>query len=660
LSDIAIPGFSSDSNTAKQIENLMKAKRIPLEKMEIKQEEYTDLKGIWQDLNVTLSKLSDSAKKLYGFENPFNEKSVNSTNDKILTAETQRTAIDENLTFTVENIASSDKFSSYQINNDKKIPGGSYSFSIGDKELTLKYRGGDVEDFVDKLNRKNPELLRVSLVKNSKSSQVMLMESLKTGEENMLIFKDDSIYLGLDLGIIKKNNIENNSLKVNDLIATRGNYSNTTYSLTMLPESEVSFRVNTDMNENDIFELTVELRDTPKNKKISDPLEDLNIPKVTFENITINNKTGAPLHRTIPQEESDNPPVLDMNIMTVFDGQYTIKIDPINNKSNEKQILTFSGKDIEDLQSINLINNNTEKSLIIHSLIQKKGAGKGEYIPVNPISLSKNATLLMNGMKIERENNEIDDLVDGTTLFLHSADPDEEVSLKIDYNTDLARDQILDFVYNYNESVKKIVLLTNDDKAIISEIEFSDDKAKEQAEKIQGTLKGDRTLNSIKQNLLTKVTSLYPAQNDKDYSLLKSIGISTNAAGSTGINLSKLRGYIEANVEELEKALKNNITGVKNLFGYDTNGDFIIDSGVAKAVDDLLVPYTRTGGVISSRISTIDSQIKRNEKEISDYKDDLITYEETIRRKYGQMDATINSLNSSMKAIENLTNNGDN
>ncbi len=660
MSDIAIPGFSSDSNTAKQIENLMKAKRIPLEKMEIKQEEYTDLKGIWQDLNVTLSKLSDSAKKLYGFENPFNEKSVNSTNDKILTAETQRTAIDENLTFTVENIASSDKFSSYQINNDKKIPGGSYSFSIGDKELTLKYRGGDVEDFVDKLNRKNPELLRVSLVKNSKSSQVMLMESLKTGEENMLIFKDDSIYLGLDLGIIKKNNIENNSLKVNDLIATRGNYSNTTYSLTMLPESEVSFRVNTDMNENDIFELTVELRDTPKNKKISDPLEDLNIPKVTFENITINNKTGAPLHRTIPQEESDNPPVLDMNIMTVFDGQYTIKIDPINNKSNEKQILTFSGKDIEDLQSINLINNNTEKSLIIHSLIQKKGAGKGEYIPVNPISLSKNATLLMNGMKIERENNEIDDLVDGTTLFLHSADPDEEVSLKIDYNTDLARDQILDFVYNYNESVKKIVLLTNDDKAIISEIEFSDDKAKEQAEKIQGTLKGDRTLNSIKQNLLTKVTSLYPAQNDKDYSLLKSIGISTNAAGSTGINLSKLRGYIEANVEELEKALKNNITGVKNLFGYDTNGDFIIDSGVAKAVDDLLVPYTRTGGVISSRISTIDSQIKRNEKEISDYKDDLITYEETIRRKYGQMDATINSLNSSMKAIENLTNNGDN
>ncbi|MBN2618155.1 MAG: flagellar filament capping protein FliD, partial [Spirochaetales bacterium] len=104
---------------------------------------------------------------------------------------------------------------------------------------------------------------------------------------------------------------------------------------------------------------------------------------------------------------------------------------------------------------------------------------------------------------------------------------------------------------------------------------------------------------------------------------------------------------------------KNNLPSVKKLFGNDTNSDFIIDSGVAKAVDDILNPYTRAGGTIATRVSTIDAQIKRGEKQISDYKDDLISYEEDIRRQYGNMDATINTLNNSMKSIENLTNTGN-
>ena len=347
-----------------------------------------------------------------------------------------------------------------------------------------------------------------------------------------------------------------------------------------------------------------------------------------------------------------------MNIATVSDGDYILKLDPIINKNNEKQVLSFSGDQLKALKSIEITNNNTNKTLIVHSVNVKKGAGNGDYVPINPVTVADNAKIKMNGMDIEREQNTIDDLVDGTTLYLHNADPGEDVTLNIDYNIEYARDQILDFVYSYNESVKKILILTNDDSAIISEIDFADESDREKAEEIQGLLKGDRTLNSIKQNLVQTVTNSYPSEED-DYTLLKSIGISTNASSSTGYNAAKLRGYIEANVEELETALKNNMEGVKNLFGKDTNNDYIIDTGVAKVVDDLIKPYTRTGGTIASRISAIDSQIDRNAKEISDYKDDLITYEETIRRKYGQMDATINTLNSSIQSIENLTNSGE-
>ncbi|OQY41027.1 MAG: hypothetical protein B6229_00255 [Spirochaetaceae bacterium 4572_7] len=244
MSDIAIPGFSSDSNTAKQIDNLMKAKRIPLDKMENRQEEYTNLKGIWQDLKVTLSNLSDSSKKLYGFENPFNEKSVNSSNDSILTAKSERNAIDENLSFVVKRLATADKFVSKQLDKEFKIPKGNYTFSIGEKDTVFKFRGGSIDDFVTKFNKKNPDEIRASLIKNSKNTQVMLIESLKTGSENKLVFKNDALTLGVDMGLIEKNNIESRKLKVNDIIASKGAIEKSNTLLEIPSTSEASFRVN--------------------------------------------------------------------------------------------------------------------------------------------------------------------------------------------------------------------------------------------------------------------------------------------------------------------------------------------------------------------------------------------------------------------------------
>lgn len=660
MSDIAIPGFSSDSNTAKQIDNLMKAKRIPLDKMENRQEEYTNLKGIWQDLKVTLSNLSDSSKKLYGFENPFNEKSVNSSNDSILTAKSERNAIDENLSFVVKRLATADKFVSKQLDKEFKIPKGNYTFSIGEKDTVFKFRGGSIDDFVTKFNKKNPDEIRASLIKNSKNTQVMLIESLKTGSENKLVFKNDALTLGVDMGLIEKNNIESRKLKVNDIIASKGAIEKSNTLLEIPSTSEASFRVNSNITDNDLVEVTLELINKTKGSKEDLPVDDIDIPSVTLEKITINSLNGSYLDREIKEDESTTESVIDMNIISLFNGKKTLKLDPIKDQVGIKQVLTFTGKDIENLKSITVQNNNSDKKVILHSVVLKKGAGNGEYVPTSPITVANDSLLSMNGMEIERETNTIDDLVDGTTVYLHKEDPDEKITLSIDFNTDLAKEEILNFIYDYNQSVQKILLLTNDDKAILSEIEFADDKAKEKAEEIQGLLRGDRTLNSIKQNLLRSITNPYPTENEKDFKLLKSIGISTNASGgSTGVNASKLRGYIEANIEELEDALKNNLPGVQKLFGNDTNNDFIIDTGVAKVIDDLLKPYTRTGGTIATRITTIDGKIKRTDKEITDYKDDLITYEQTIRRKYGQMDATLNSLNSSMTAIENLTNNGD-
>ncbi|MBN1970783.1 MAG: hypothetical protein JW870_15560, partial [Candidatus Delongbacteria bacterium] len=333
MSDIAIPGFSSDSNSAKMIENLLKAKRIPLEKLESTQEEYTNIKGVWQDLRVTFSKLSDSTSKLFGFENPFNEKTVSSTNEEILTAESERSAIDENLSFNIKKLASTDKFVSKQIDENFRIPEGTYKFIISEDEITLKYRGGTAEDFVEKLNKRNPDNLRASLIKNSKTTQVLLIESLKTGKENKLEFNSDSIDLGLKLGIIEKNIVENSQIKVDDIIESKGNVDKSEYKLNLSPLSNASFRVKDELNESDIVEITVELVD--KNDSINNPnlpLNDLIAPSVTLENITINSEPGKQLDRFLTNDESELPPILDMNVVSVNSGVFDFELEPIINK----------------------------------------------------------------------------------------------------------------------------------------------------------------------------------------------------------------------------------------------------------------------------------------------------------------------------------------
>ena len=49
-------------------------------------------KKSWQGLNRKISTLKANSRKLFGFENPFSEKTVDSSNERILTATATRDA----------------------------------------------------------------------------------------------------------------------------------------------------------------------------------------------------------------------------------------------------------------------------------------------------------------------------------------------------------------------------------------------------------------------------------------------------------------------------------------------------------------------------------------------------------------------------------------
>ncbi len=97
-----------------------------------------------------------------------------------------------------------------------------------------------------------------------------------------------------------------------------------------------------------------------------------------------------------------------------------------------------------------------------------------------------------------------------------------------------------------------------------------------------------------------------------------------------------------------------------SLFGNTTDGTLVVNSGAAYAVDELLKPSTQLGGFNSMRITTIEGSIKDKSKEITNYNDYLARYQQDLKVKYGQMEASLNSLNKNSASLDALNNNSSN
>jgi flagellar hook-associated protein 2 len=136
---------------------------------------------------------------------------------------------------------------------------------------------------------------------------------------------------------------------------------------------------------------------------------------------------------------------------------------------------------------------------------------------------------------------------------------------------------------------------------------------------------------------------------------LGNIGISTRADASTGFSANKLRGYLEVDVKKLDLALAERPAEVRNLFGHDSDGDLIVDRGVAYQLDQGLRPYTQRNGILALRSTTMNSHITDSEAKIRRLEGQLDTKEADLRQKYSQMEAVLNSLETQSNALDNFS-----
>jgi flagellar hook-associated protein 2 len=670
MSDFSIPGVTSKYQTAEIIDKLMEVERIPLTRMEDEVDTFKKQKSVWLSLNRKISTFRDNSREIYSFQNPFNSKIAESSDTNILTANATRTALEEKKKIIVKQTAQADRFLSRSLDKDFQPEKGLYRFKVGDKEVKFNFSGGSLKELAALINKRGTDLIRASLVADSDKSQVMAIEGLKTGIKNPLSLHDQALEFGITAGFIKKSGQAEQSITPDRYTITpwllpldETMYTLQEGSLTLKPgtEMKIPVKLTGPVTEGMVLELEIKTEIIPEEEtgRIVPPSGPL-IPaagSIEYQDITIQND---PSQVVLPPWDKPEIPIKidDLQVLFLEGGLQTVALPEISD-SEDFQLFRFQLQQSE-IDTINLRNRNTHRLITLQNIRIRDTQVRGEYTPVKPLSTVSDALLSMDGIEITRDSNNINDLIPGVELSLHSKG-DRAVSLTIERDREVIIEAIIELVGNYNQLLTHIDILTRRDESVIEDALFLTEDEKEWAEKNLGLFLGNQSLRQLKTRLQNIMMNPYPTSGKSELSLLAHIGIATNATApgrQSSLSKTRLRGYLEIEESKLDSAISAHPDWVKELFGYDGDNDLIIDNGVAFILDQYLKPYVDTGGIISSRLNGLDGKISRKNRDIAVYNRHLEDYEAELRRKYGRMEAALDALERSSKALDNFNRTG--
>ncbi|RPJ09731.1 MAG: flagellar hook protein FliD [Spirochaetaceae bacterium] len=665
MSDLTIPGVTSRIDTKKMIDAIMDAERVPLKRMETDVETYTKTKRIWQDLNLTVSKFKESVNELFSFNSPFNAKKGVSSDETILTAIATRKAVIEQKDIIVHRIATADRFMSGSLPKDFKVKAGTYTFQVGDKSVSFSYNGGTISDFADAINRKAGKYVSASVVNNTSTTQVILIEAKLTGSRNTLVLKDAAIEFGETSGMFVRKQTGNRDVPLDQTSVpqtssaqNKGSIAVKDGELTMQPKSQVTLPIKpaTPITPPMVLEYEVKttlLSEDQIPEKEVPPGPDVPVPgSMTYKDIQIYNEKSVVI---MPDQQETPPParVDDLNVFAVTGNGKKIPLPPIKDTGEYTKVSVPLAGFTETVDSIVIENKNTHRVISVRNIRISDPTQRGDFVPTNAVTEARDALLELNGIEVVRESNEIADLIPEVTLNLHDASP-EKIKLSIEHDREAIKSSIISFVGNYNRLLTEIDILTRAEENVIESARFLTEEERTKAYERLAILKGDSTLMQLKSRLQTFMMNSYKTTAGPEMALLVQMGIATNSSSAGNIDKTLLRGYLQINEDKLDAAIASKADLMKELFGRDSDNDLVIDSGLAWSVDNYLKPYVQTGGVFASRVSTLDNQIASKQREITSFQRHLEQYEQQLKQKYGAMEGMIDQLQKSQESLRNM------
>ena len=387
-------------------------------------------------------------------------------------------------------------------------------------------------------------------------------------------------------------------------------------------------------------------------------------PPAVYGGITIESETST---EPIPPWTPPPPPArLDnMSVLSLTFSDGTRAVLPPLQDSEDFEAVQYRLADImgnKTIDSIEILNNNTHRDISIRNIRVFDPDAQEGIKPKNPLSVARDAVVVMDGIEVKRSANNISDLIPGVNLTVRGAS-DRPVTLGVESDRDAVKNAIFSLVGNYNRLMAEVNVLIRNDDRIIQELSYLTTEEQEELKKRLGVFSGDSTLNQFKNNLQRIVGGPYPTMADRDLSMLTQIGIGTDVRGAgsgSGYDPSRLRGYLEVDERILDNALDTQLQAIQQLFGYDSDGDLIVDSGVAYSLENISKPYVETGGIISLKTGTIDSRITQDQRRIDTLNRQLAAKEAALKLQYGQMEGAYNRMEQMSTSLDQFSQRSNN
>ena len=682
-----IPGVSDKYKTNDLVKSLMEVERIPLKREEANLETYNKQQSAWRDINQKMSSLRESVKSLYSFENPFSNKLASSSDEFAVSVDAGREADFGSFKIDVLQPAQADRFLSDEIGSDYNVPQGKYTFKVGKKTIEYNWKGGKLTDFVDSVNKRGNNTIKASLIGVSPDKKSLLLESLKTGEENALVLENKAFDLALKIGMISETKPETTNFTINQesMKITKTKDAIEQEGLEPISKSRVSTTsrqitigarggFETDLPESITSKKNQKIEFTFTEEKIKDITEGTGSVKevfqvpsaggIEYEGITVYNNLSE---TTLPPGEEKKLEGLK-SIETSNENIFFIKDIDGNETALTHQYFSNDGKtnstkvsfkldDFPNAKTLVVRNSNTGKEITMTMPVATDTRTSLGYKPNHAASQACDAKIRYEGITLSRPSNDIDDVVPHITLHVHEK-TEKTATVKIEPDTESAKDAIITFVGKYNQTIAEINILTTNKPEVISELDYLSKDEQEEAKEKLGMFQSENSLRTGKTNLMQIVSGNYKFLDSAQITMLSQIGVSTNASGGTrgGYNPSQMRGYLEVDEKKLDQSLASNLNDIKNIFGYDSDGDLIIDDGIGLKLDKQLSAWVQSGGIINTKNQAIDSKIKATNTKITKLQTQLDRKEAELKMKYANMQGTLGGLESQQNSIQNFAN----
>lgn len=238
---------------------------------------------------------------------------------------------------------------------------------------------------------------------------------------------------------------------------------------------------------------------------------------------------------------------------------------------------------------------------------------------------AEKASFTFNGLDIERNENTIDDLIDGVTITLVKADEEDEentVTVEVKKKYSGMENALQSFVEAYNSMI-----------SVFGEEQYYDSDSGD-----SGTLFGDYSATIIKNgvvNLLkTKVDGISDSVNS-----LSALGIEMTEDGTLDFDSDTFSDIIEDNEED-----------IVSFFTSDDEGN----KGLAVKLYSYLESYTQSDGIIESRTDSYQSSIDELDDKIESKQLLIDKREERLWKYYNTLESKLAELDSLQTAVESM------